>query len=262
MKITVDKKNLDELYTRYNCRKFVHPDPLEFLYRYDDFHDREVVGFIASSLAYGRVAQILKSVSTILDAMGSKPHLFLMESPEERINKVLFGFKHRFTTGEEFSRLMIGAKRAIERHGSLKKCFLDNFDRRSDTILPSISNFVGELNSDVGQLKGLLPTPAMGSACKRLNLFLRWMVREDAVDPGGWGKTLRPKLIIPLDTHMYRIGKAFSFTKRKNAGIETALEITRAFAKISPDDPVKYDFALTRLGIRSDADLDSFIGKS
>lgn len=256
MKFIASKKGLDGLYARYNRRSFVHPDPLEFLYRYGDFYDREVAGLAASSLAYGRVSQILKSVSIVLDKMGPRPRLFLMESPETRIKTLFAGFKHRFTTGGEFSRLMIGAKRAIERHDSLKNCFLRRFDGKSDSILPSISNFVDELCADIGPLKGLLPSPSMGSACKRLNLFLRWMIRKDAVDPGGWGTALKSRLIVPLDTHMHKIGLAFGFTRRKNAGIETAIEITRGFAKFSPDDPVKYDFALTRLGIRGDANFD------
>ncbi|MCD6487215.1 MAG: TIGR02757 family protein, partial [Syntrophobacterales bacterium] len=107
----------------------------------------------------------------------------------------------------------------------------------------------------------LLPSPAKGSACKRLNLFLRWMVRHDDVDPGGWDDISSSKLIIPLDTHMHRICLALGITKRKQADMKTALEITRSFQVMAPHDPVRYDFALTRLGIRKDTDITSFLYK-
>ena len=103
------------------------------------------------------------------------------------------------------------------------------------------------------------PSPERGSACKRINLFLRWMVRKDRVDPGGWDKVPRSMLIIPLDTHMYHICTGLNMTCRKSADMTTAVEITEAFRKIAPEDPVRYDFSLTRLGIRKDADPDSFL---
>ena len=97
-----------------------------------------------------------------------------------------------------------------------------------------------------------MPCPEKGSACKRLNLFLRWMVRKDAVDPGGWDDIPRSMLIIPLDTHMFRVGKTLGLTSRNQAGLMAALDISAGFKQWSPDDPVKYDFALTRFGIRND----------
>ncbi|MEJ2656586.1 MAG: DUF2400 family protein, partial [Desulfobacterales bacterium] len=109
-------------------------------------------------------------------------------------------------------------------------------------------------NCDVGHLIAL---PQRGSACKRMNLLLRWMVRKDNVDPGGWRGVPWSKLIIPLDTHMHKIGLKLGFTKNRQANMRTALEITSGFRKIIPEDPVKYDFALTRFGIRSDMHIDS-----
>ena len=113
--------------------------------------------------------------------------------------------------------------------------------------------FVKRLNAFTsGKRKHVLACPDKGSACKRLNLFLRWMVREDNVDPGGWNQVPASMLIIPLDTHMHRIGHSFQLTSRKQADMRTALEITKAFREMSPQDPVRYDFSLTRLGIRND----------
>ena len=238
------------MYARYNRREFVHPDPLEFLYDYKDARDREVVALIASSLAYGRVRQILKSVSTVLSKMTPSPSAFLKNSTSAQIHKTFKNFKHRFTTDEDISCLLIGMKSAIEEHGSLEKCFLAGLRDEHDSIMPALSSFVLDLNLDLDL--NLIPTPEKKSACKRLNLFLRWMVRKDEVDPGGWNKVPRSKLIVPLDTHMHRIARELGLTTRKQANLKTALEITEAFREVEPDDPVKYDFVLTRFGIRDD----------
>jgi len=258
MKIT--KEKLDRLYEMYNHRRFVHPDPLEFLYDYPDPAERELVGLIASSLAYGRVVQILKSVSFVLERMRHSPRSFLLNSSNKDLLSSFSGFRHRFTTGDEMGNMLLGAKRVIERHGSLYECFLAGFNKNDDTIIPALSAFVNELNC-AGSERGnsLLPSPEMGSACKRLNLFLRWMVRKDRVDPGGWNIIPRSRLIIPLDTHMRKICTDLDMTCRKNADMLTAIEITKAFSRIVPEDPVRYDFSLTRLGIRKDADPDAFM---
>ncbi|MCK5507938.1 MAG: TIGR02757 family protein [Desulfobacterales bacterium] len=255
----VRKKILDELYSRYNRREFVHPDPLEFLYDYKDIHDREIVGFIASSLAYGRVAQILKSVSSVFERMTS-PSIFLKHASRKSLFKTFKGFKHRFTTEEEIAAMLFGIKRVIKRYGSLHACFTACMNDDDATILPALSAFVKKLIAESDrQRNSLVPLPTRGSACKRLLLFLRWMVRKDEVDPGGWDNVPKSRLIVPLDTHMHRIGLALGLTQRKQADMRTAIEITTAFRTISPDDPVKYDFALTRLGIRDDTDMDAFL---
>ena len=117
-------------------------------------------------------------------------------------------------------------------------------------MLPALARFVGELRSYAGSvLPSLLPSPADGSACKRLNLFLRWMVRKDAVDPGPWTSVPGAKLVVPLDTHMFRIARGLGLTPRRQADLKIALEITAGFRAIRPDDPVRYDFSLTRLAL-------------
>jgi len=255
----ITKRAFEKLYTDLNRREYVSPDPLQFLYNYKNLADREVVGLVASSLAYGRVAQILKSVSKVLGAMES-PREFLEKSSQKDIERKFEKFKHRFTTGEHLARMLFGAKRAIEEYGSLEACFESGIENDDPTVLPAMSLFVTEMGELAGKSLGyLLPSPDDGSACKRFNLFLRWMGRKDTVDPGGW-KCLDPSLlVIPLDTHMYQICSKLEFTKRKQANLKTAVEITDAFRKISPDDPVKYDFALTRLGIRDDMNLQDFL---
>jgi uncharacterized protein (TIGR02757 family) len=252
---------LEDLYRTYNKREFVHPDPLEFLYDYDEPLDREIVALVASSLAYGRVAQILKSVEWVLSRM-PQPREFLMSSTPSSLRKALRGFKHRFTTGDEMASMLSSARRAIERFGSLEKCFMSGIGAEDESLIPGLTAFVETLKSEMTDSCGsLLPDPAHGSACKRLNLFLRWMVRQDDVDPGGWYNLSPAGLVVPLDVHMHRIALALGLTGRKQADMRTAIEITDAFRMISPADPVRYDFALTRLGIRDDCDPEGFFGR-
>ncbi|MFH1130028.1 MAG: TIGR02757 family protein [Pseudomonadota bacterium] len=246
---------LEKLYAKYNQRKYVHPDPLEFLYNYEKLRDREIVALVASSLAYGRVVQILRSVSFVLDKMKS-PTQFLAKHSAKDLRKIFFGFKHRFTTGDQLAAMLFAAKRMIGHHGSLGGCFVSKMKGKDETVVFALNEFCKELVELSGANCGnLIPDVSKGSACKRMNLFLRWMVRKDNVDPGGWDEMPRSKLIVPLDTHMYKIGRALGFTVRKNADMRTAIEVTKGFAEFSPDDPVRYDFSLTRLGIRENQDL-------
>ncbi len=252
---------LEELHATYNRREMVHPDPLEFLYGYEDVRDREIVALMASFLAYGRVAQILKSVGRVLEQMPA-PAIFLERSSPDTIRSAFAEFRHRFTSGEALASLLIGAKRVIHHYGSLSASFKAGLSDTHDTVLPALAVFVRELAKGTGPSKIFpLPSPADGSACKRPNLFLRWMVRRDAVDPGGWDHVPASKLIVPLDTHMLRMSRALRLTRRKQADIRTAEEVTVAFRQFAPEDPVRYDFALTRLGIRHDTDLGAFLGR-
>lgn len=246
------KARLDAIYRKYNRREYVSPDPLQFLYDFPDLRDREIVGLVASSLAYGRVSQILKSVKDVLDRIGPTPYTFLDRHATEDISRACAGFKHRFTAGEDVASLLIGAKRLIGEYASLGECFIHGLQSSDETALPALAIFVDKFNCPDNYL---LPSPHRGSACKRLNLFLRWMVRNDAVDPGGWQDVGTEKLIVPVDTHMAKIGRMLKLTSRKSADMKMALELTAAFRKLVPQDPVKYDFALTRFGIRTELDI-------
>jgi uncharacterized protein (TIGR02757 family) len=248
---TFCRETLDQVYARYNRPEFIHPDPLEFVHQYRDPLDREIVGMIASALAYGRVFQILKSVSEVLGRMGESPSLFVVEHSRGAIQRRFKDFRHRFTSGEQLAALLCGIKGLIQRYGSLQACFAGKCQLNDETVLPGLAAFVEELSEEARDgMTMLLPSPTKGSACKRLNLFLRWMVRSDDVDLGGWSGVGARRLIVPLDTHMHRIGLAAGLTRRNQADLQAALEVTRAFRTIVPEDPVRYDFALTRLGIR------------
>jgi len=255
----IDPTGLKKLYDHYNARKFVHPDPLEFLYSYRNIRDREIVGLLAASLAYGRVAQILKSVSSVLTILGPSPHLYLKKSDDSSLSHAFSGFTHRFAKGRHLAAMLSGVKTVVNAHGSLNQCFIDGMAGDHDTLIPAMTFFTGQIAASQNKMGHLLARPEKGSACKRLNLFLRWMVRKDKVDPGGWEGIPRSHLIIPLDTHMHKVGLGLGLTARKQADMRTALEITEGFRTLAPDDPVKYDFALTRLGIRQEMDMDVFI---
>jgi uncharacterized protein (TIGR02757 family) len=240
---------LERIYQRYNRRELIHPDPLEFLWHYEDQNDREIAGLVASGLAYGRVAQILKSVGRVLDALGRRPSLFLREASEDQLRGILAGFKHRFTTLDEMTRFLRAVSDIQSEYGSLGTLLGEL--RMEEGYGSALDSFVTVILGTAGMERcSLLPRPRLGSACKRFSLFLRWMVRRDDVDPGGWDHISPSLLMVPVDVHMYRISRALGFTSRKAADGKTAMEITRGFRRINPDDPVKYDFALTRMGIQ------------
>jgi len=242
----LDPVFLEGLYRRYNRRQYVSPDPLEFLYRYDNPADREVVALIASSLAYGRVAQILKSVANALDRIGPGPARQIAAGNVGRLEARLSGFRHRFTSDRDVARLLAGMRSALRAHGSLKKCFLSGLRPDEPTVIPALERFAGSLGCAGTQL---VPAPGGPGASKRLHLFLRWMVRRDDVDPGGWEEVGAHRLIVPMDTHMASIAAAWALTSVKSPGRKMAMEVTARFREIRPDDPVRFDFALTRFGI-------------
>lgn len=226
------------------------PDPLAFVYRYADDGDREVVALIAASLAYGRVAHIRHSVENALRRLGPAPRHRLLTSTDRALARATRGFRHRFTTARDLHRLLAGTARVLERHGTLAACFAAGDDRMHPTVVPTASSFVsafGPVNRP-GRFP-LLAAPEAGSACKRLHLFLRWMIRRDDVDPGTFGLDASHRLVVPLDTHMHRVGRALGFTSRRQADLVTALEITEGFRRLAPHDPVRYDFVLARRGM-------------
>lgn len=256
------KNALERLYERYDSREYVDPDPLVFLYDYPDLRDREVVGLISSSLAFGGVRQIMASVEKVLAPMGRSPRDFVTGTSAKMMEKIYGGFKHRWATSSDLVQMLGGAGSMIKDHGSLEEGFMAGMSDSDGDVIPAMTRFASEIVCiDSGSGVCLIPDPCRKSACKRLNLFLRWMVRSDNVDPGGWQGIPAEKLLIPLDTHMYRFASLLGMTERKQADLATAREITAGFAAMSPGDPVKYDFALTRLGIRRDDDRGELLAK-
>jgi uncharacterized protein (TIGR02757 family) len=263
MTTTIDNKNqtikniLEKLYRKYNHRNLIKPDPLQFIYNYSDKRDMEIAGLLSASLAYGRVEQIQNSLTKLLGIIGKSPYQFVLEFNQTKRNK-LRDFKHRFNTGDDISDLLELLKIILKKHNRIEEYFLQGFDKSDESIIPALSNFCDSLikihsskhNGRINHnLEYLLVSPSRGSVCKRMNLFLRWMVRNDEVDSGLWKKIDKAKLIVPIDVHMGRLCGFLGFHNKKNISLKTAVEITRHFAEIEPSDPVKYDFALSRIGI-------------
>ncbi len=248
---------LERLYARYNHREFIKPDPLQFVYEYCNCADKEIVAFLSAQLAYGRVEQIEKGLKDLLGRMGDSPFGFVRDF-NERKRTAMKDFKHRFTSGDDISDLLVLLKEVLQQYSSIEDFFIQGYSRSDRNTIPALAKFCDSLlagyaethNGNVsGGVSYLLPRPAKGSACKRLNLFLRWMVRSDQVDVGLWEKVDKRKLIVPVDVHIGRLCRILGFHTQRTVSIKTALEITDAFAEIEPTDPVKYDFALSRIGI-------------
>jgi uncharacterized protein (TIGR02757 family) len=216
----------------------------------------EIAGLLAAELAYGKVRHIEKSLTNLFDRMDGSPYAFIKNFDNTK-RKKLKSFKHRFTTGDDISDLLELLKNIIYEKGSIEEYFLSGYSKNDPNVVPALSKFCDSLiaihirnHKKITQgLKYLLVRPADGSACKRLNLFLRWMVRDDNVDTGLWKSIDKSKLIVPIDVHMGRLCKILGFYEQKTVSLSTAMEITKSFSAIEPNDPVKYDFALSRVGI-------------
>jgi len=253
---------LEELYVVHNRRERVHPDPLETLYAFSDVRDREIAGLIAAGLAFGGVGQILKSIDAVLHRMEHRPSAFLDMSTRMSLKRAFRGFRHRWVDGDDMVGLLWAVRETVREYGSLEEALRIGQPESANTVMPHLIQFVERLRACGGLgVSPLLSDPSGGSACKRHQLYLRWMIRQDAVDPGGWSVIPPSKLVVPLDTHMHRIAREMKLTHRKQANLITALEITAAFKRLCPEDPVRYDFVLTRFGIRKDSTRETFVDK-
>ena len=244
---------MESHYRRFNRKRYISPDPLELVYEYEKPGDREVVGLIASALALGRVKSIIDSAGYILKKLPN-PARDLHESSEGSIRKRFTGFRYRFFSENDLAELLLGIGGVLRRFDSLENCFQESLDPSNKTSVPALTGFVRAIRVHTGGRLKMLPDPARGSACKRLHLFLRWMIRDDAVDPGVWTGITPSILLVPMDVHMHRISTALGMTERKQADLKNALEVTSRFKAIRPDDPVRYDFCLTRVGIHPDVE--------
>lgn len=246
---------LDSIFNQYHLPEYIHPDPLEFLGKYEKSEDMEIVALIASSFAIGRVQSILQTIEIILKVLKS-PKNDLLSLDRKDLEFAFAGFKYRFYTHRSLVDFLMGIKNVVSKFGSLHNCFLTGVNKTDGDSLGSLSFFVSQLTTNISSGQRVLPDPEKGSACKRLNLFLRWMIRDDNIDPGIWIDIPKDILIIPLDTHMMQISQILGFTCRKSADMKTAIEITESLKIYDPVDPVRFDFSLTRLGIHPDLNYD------
>jgi len=255
------RRRLDELYRQYDHR-FVSPDPLELVRSQSGDADREVAGLVASGLAFGAVAQIKRSISTVLEALGPRPAEAVARLDPRAAALRLRRFRHRWTSGRDVACLLYFVRQMRESHGSVESFFAQGLSPGDADVGPALASFSARaLALDHGGLyrgrrlpesagvRYFFPSPEKGSACKRLNLYLRWMARHDGVDLGVWRRPDPSQLVLPLDAHTIAIARKVRLTRYRSPGWAMALDVTRRLRALDPADPVKYDFAFHRMGL-------------
>lgn len=244
------KQKLEYHYKAFD-RSHISPDPLQFLHLFSDEKDIEVMGFIASIFAYGNVMQIINTLNKFVLLSEEKPYKFILNYH----SSLRIPLAHRFYSEKDVNDLFLLLKKSYKEYKSLKSLFLTFFDPGGKNLKEAISGFSNyflenyKVKPSIG-IRFMFPLPERGSACKRMNLFLRWMIRKDELDFGLWYEIPAAKLVIPVDTHIARICKKLKLTKRKNVSWRMAEEITDNLKKFDPFDPVKYDFAICHIGMR------------
>lgn len=235
-------------------------DPVHIVRRYRSPDDREIVGFCAASLAFGRVASVLASIEALLAVMGSSPADFVRRFDPALDGRRLRPLGHRWIRGGDLVALMAILQRMLRESGSIEEFFAGGDDPDAPDVGAALEVFsTRALHTTRRPAYGrpmkrpgvcyFFPRPSAGSACKRLNLFLRWMVRRDAIDLGVWSRVSPARLIVPLDTHVIRLGRCLHLTRYATPGWKMAEEITAALRAIDPGDPVRYDFSLCHVGM-------------
>jgi len=253
------KDRLDELYHRFNDAQSV-TDPIQIVRRFTRADDQEIVGFCAAALAFGRVQSVVNSIEGLLKVMGPSPAAYVRAFDPARDRSALDHLQHRWTRGVDLAALVWVLRQMIDSHGSIQSFFTEDLPEEAETVeaaLDSFSTKACRLNLEA--IYGRVPTrpgvayffarPSSGGACKRLNLFLRWMVRRDEVDLGVWSGVRPSQLIVPLDTHVIRVGRCLRLTRYTSPGWRMAADITRALRALDPVDPVRFDFSLCHIGM-------------
>lgn len=234
-------------------------DPVEFPHRFEDPRDVEVVALLSASLAYGRADLFKPKIAGLLEQLGPAPAARVRALEVKELPRLLDGFVYRFNLPADLGVLLMGIGACLRRSGTLEDVFLEARRGATDQqrALAGFAKTVRdaaprrEIVKALGKVRGLdhlLPTG--GGAAKRLSLYLRWMVRgPDEIDFGIWTRVKPASLVIPLDTHIARLSTLLGLTSRKSPGWPMAEEITASLARLDPEDPVRYDFALCHLGM-------------
>lgn len=252
-------KPLQRLYADFNVQESV-ADPVWRVRRYQRPDDQEVVGFIAAALAFGRVQSVLNSIDGMLAVMGPSPAAFVRGFDPARDRGVFSHLVHRWTNGRDFAALAWILRQMLDRSGSIENFFVEGLAADAVDVGAALESFsTRALALDVAAVYGrtrprpgvayFFSRPSSGGACKRLNLFLRWMVRSDRVDLGAWTKVRPGQLLIPLDTHVIRVGQCLQLTRLKSPGWRMAADITASLRAIDPVDPIRFDFSICHVGM-------------
>ena len=248
------KEYLDNLVKKYETEDFIVHDPIQFIHRFTLKQDIEISGLISSSLAYGNRKHIIAIVNKIHELMEYEPYKFCQNYTIEKGEKIFDGVNYRYTTSQDLIAFFYCISESLKKYNCLEDMFHKYYKDNDINIKNALIGFSEEIKSFCEPTKGLnflLPSPINNSACKRLNLFLKWMVRKPPVDLGLWTSVNTSKLIIPLDTHVSRISQVLGICSRKSNDWNKAEIITEKLKECDPTDPVKYDFALFGFGVEN-----------
>jgi uncharacterized protein (TIGR02757 family) len=252
------KRRLDEQYDQFNTDAIT--DPIQIVRRYRQRDDQEIVGFCAAALAFGRVQSVINSIEGLVAVMGESPAAYVRAFEPRRDRRSLDHLVHRWTRGIDLAALVWILRQMLDSHGSIEAFFVDGMDADASSVEAALDAFSARACAlDQRAVYGrtvrkpgvsyFFAKPSSGGACKRLNLFLRWMVRRDGVDLGVWTHVRPAQLIIPLDTHVIRLARCLRLTAYSSPGWRMAADITASLRKLDPVDPVRYDFSLCHIGM-------------
>ncbi len=247
------KDFLDEKYERYHIGDFIPDDPLSIPHQFSLVQDIEIAGFFASIFAWGQRKTIIQKCQSLLQMMDNTPYDFIINHHEDDL-KPFLNFKHRTFNDTDVLYFIAFLKWFYQKHDSLEEAFCVEWENHEDVMERLLVNFHDlffSLPDFPARTKKHISTPAHKSACKRLNMFLRWMVRKDdkGIDFGIWQKIKPSQLIAPCDVHVDRVSRQLGLITRKPTDWWTAVELTKNLRLFDPNDPIKYDFALFGLGI-------------
>jgi uncharacterized protein (TIGR02757 family) len=254
------KTTLDRFYEDFDFAGTILRDPIELPLSYSALRDKEIAGFIAAAFAYGNVKLFKPVEKMLLSRMGASPFDFIVDFDIKSQRKLFGGIKYRFNENDDIVALFFLLHEVLRKHGSIEAAFKRHYREDDTDIGKALAGLIDDMitvdtspvygsNIKPSGLLQFIPSPRKGSACKRMNLYLRWMIRDRDIDFGIWKGIPKNKLVIPLDTHISRISKCLGLTNRKSQDWKMAVEITEALMKLDPEDPLKYDFALCHQGI-------------
>jgi uncharacterized protein (TIGR02757 family) len=246
---------LERLYREFDYDARLGRDAIQFPLRYPDPADRELVSLLTCCLAYGRVDLFGRQLERALAVMGASPAAFVRDFDPRRQARAFDGFLYRFNRPRDLVAFCVAARDVLARHGTLEKCFLAADPEPRGPIGPPLERFARAfLDADLGEAfprgrlsrgyRHLFPLPSAGGPCKRLLLYMRWMVRREPPDFGLWPGVSPARLLMPVDTHVENMSRAIGLTRRRSRNWKMAEEITARLAAVDAADPVKYDFAL------------------
>lgn len=247
------KSFLEEKVAKYNQPGFIPNDPVSIPHQYTSKQDIEIAGFVAATLAWGQRKTIIQKCNEFFSLMDNAPHDFILNHQESEL-KPFLDFKHRTFNATDALYFIAFFRHHYNHHDSLESAFMMHDAGNANDVEPHLRGFFNYFfsleNHPIRTYKHVA-TPARKSACKRINMFLRWMVRDDdhGVDFGLW-KAIKPaQLVCPCDLHVDRVSRKLGLITRKQTDWQTAVELTENLKKMDPADPVKYDFALFGLGV-------------